>query len=396
MRDQTVGRPTPTDSALVYEDNEDYNLGTFPDYMDLSNDAAIANLPDPLAILVDDYVAHEKTTVKGNDNSDGKSDDNSDDNADDDSDNNSDDNSEAAFDGTPDENTVNNSDNESGKRSRCEKDQQVLNQPIDANRPKKRALRTITYNKSSRRARDADVPLNENAAPRKINPTNLIADAVASLHPMRAMRPGRMEPCLTHSLKESFPFMSDQNRSILSSHLLATLGTMARVHTDLLREGLLVIDLYIARTFRTFPAIDGDRGQEHGHKRMEHFNNILLKGKRESFFLRLVNRLIRWDSDASDLKKASSPALLACDNIFQEYMQITSQRQAPPFRPKDRDVCEGSFLSQCARTLSDMVGGHANKFLLELKQRVSQVNYSHLILILHADADPSTRASLYR
>ncbi|KAI7817023.1 hypothetical protein BC939DRAFT_467159 [Gamsiella multidivaricata] len=259
--------------------------------------------------------------MNGNESGD-NSDNNSDDNSDNNSDNNSDDNSE---------------------------------------RPKKRAFKKITYTKSSREARDADVPLNENAVPRKINPTNLMVDAVASLHPMRAMRPGRIESCLIHSLKESFPCMNDQDRSLLLDHLLETMQTMARVHTNLLREGLLVTNLYIARTFGTFPAIDEDRGRVHRDKRMEHFNNILLKGKRDSFFQRLLNRLIRWDSDDSDLKKASSPALMASDKIFQEYLQITLQRQAPPFRLKDRDLCEGSFMSQCARTLSDMVGGHLYK-----------------------------------
>ncbi|KAF8915294.1 hypothetical protein BGZ58_005508, partial [Dissophora ornata] len=77
-----------------------------------------------------------------------------------------------------------------------------------------------------------------------------------------------------------------------------------------------------------------------------------------------------WGSDDSDLKKASSPEVVASDKIFQEYLQITSQRQEPPFRLKDRDVCDSSFLGQCARTLSDMVGGHVYKFSLELKKRV--------------------------
>ncbi|KAI1293930.1 hypothetical protein EDD11_008344 [Mortierella claussenii] len=164
--------------------------------------------------------------------------------------------------------------------------------------------------------------------------------------------------------------MSNQDRGLLSGHLLKTLQTMARVHTDLLREGLLVTNLYIARTFGSFPAIDGDQAQEHNDKRMEHFNNILLKGQRESFFSRLLNRLIRWGSDDSDLRKTKSPASVASDKIFWEYLQITSRRQAPPFRPEDRDICESSFMSQCARTLSDMVGGHVYKFSLELKKRV--------------------------
>ncbi|KAF9404390.1 hypothetical protein BGZ76_006993, partial [Entomortierella beljakovae] len=204
----------------------------------------------------------------------------------------------------------------------------------------------------------------------------MMGDVVASLHPMRAMRPGRVESCLIHSLKESFPSMNDQDRSLLSGHLLETIRTMARVHTDLLREGLLVTNLYIARTFGTFPAINGDQGREHVGKRMECFDNILSKGKRESFFLRLLNRLIRWDYGNSDLRKASTPAMAASDKIFQEYLLITSRRQAPPFRQGDRDVCQGSFMSQCARALSDMVGSHIYKFSLELKKRVLMLNPS--------------------
>jgi len=350
---------------IDHDDGDDHD--TFPDNADISNDTAMVNLPAPLAVSAEENLAPEENTMNGNeseDNSDNSSDDNSDDN--------------------------------SGSGSDYEGDQQAKDQSIDAERPKKRAFKKITYTKSSRKARDADVPLNENAVPRKINPTNLMADAVASLHPMRAMRPGRIESCLIHSLKESFPCMNDQDRSLLLDHLLETMQTMARVHTDLLREGLLVTNLYIARTFGTFPAIDGDRGRVHGDKRMEHFNNILLKGKRDSFFQRLLNRLIRWDCDDSDLKKASSPTLMASDKIFQEYLQITSQRQAPPFRLKDRDVCEGSFMSQCARTLSDMVGGHLYKFSLELKKRVSHLNKSHLVSIMHADADLTTLIIHYR
>ena len=378
---------------LVDEEEDDDDHGTFPDNVDTSNDAAVVKLPAPLG------VSAEENTMNGNesdDNSDDDSDDDSGDKSDDNSGDNSDDNSGDNSDDNSGNNSDDNSDDDSGNGGDNEGDQQAKDQPIDAVHPKKRAYKKIAYTRSSRKARDADVALNENAVSRKINPTNLMGDVVASLHPMRAMRPGRIESCLIHSLKESFPRMNDQDRSLLSGHLLETIQTMTRVHTDLLREGLLVTDLYIARTFGTFPAVDGVRGREHGDKRMEHFNNILLKGSRDSFFQRLVNRLIRWGSDDSDLKKASSPALVASDKIFQEYLQITSQRQAPPFRLRDRDVCEGSFMSQCARTLSDMVGGHLYKFSLELKKRVSHLNKSHLVPIMHADTDPATLTTHYR
>ncbi|KAG0303417.1 hypothetical protein BGZ99_002703, partial [Dissophora globulifera] len=306
LADRTIGRIGSTVNVPVDEDDVDDGHDTFPDDADISSDAAAVNLHSPLSVSAEEDLVTEENSMDGN-------------------------------------------------------EPEV--------RPRKRGSEKITYTKSSRKARDADVPLNENAVPRKINPTNLMAEVVAALHPMRAMRPGRLESCLFHSLKELFPCMDDQDRSLLSGHLLETMQTMARVHTDLLREGLLVTELYVARTFRTYPAIGGDRGRVHGDKRKERFNFILLKGKRDSFFQRLVNRLIRWDSDDSDLKKSSSPPLVASDDIFNEYLQITSQRQAPPFRLKDRDACDSTFMNQCAETLSDMVGSHLYKFSLELKKR---------------------------
>ncbi|KAG0285359.1 hypothetical protein BGZ98_005531, partial [Dissophora globulifera] len=313
LADRTIGRIGSTVSVPIDDDDVDDGHDTFPDDADIPSDAAAVNLHTPLSVSAEEDLVPEENSMDGN-------------------------------------------------------EPEV--------RPRKRASEKITYTKSSRKARDADVPLNENAVRRKINPTNLMAEVVAALHPMRAMRPGRLESCFFHSLKESFPCMDDQDRSLLSGYLLETMQTMARVHTDLLREGLLVTELYIARTFGTYPAISGYRGRIHGDKRKELFNIILLKGKRDSFFQRLLNRLIRWDSDDSDLKKASSPPLVASDEIFKEYLQITSQRQAPPFRLKDRDVCDTSFMSQCAQTLSDMVGGHLYKFSLELKKRALMHNPS--------------------
>lgn len=358
MKDQTIGRPGSTTSALV-DDNDDDGHNTFPDNDAVSSGAAEANVPNLLAVSAEEDLAPEENIANGIEEPENNSGINSDDSSDDNSDDNSDDGS--------------------GNGSDCEGSRPTEDQPTNIKHPKKRPFRKVAYTKSSRRARDADVPLNENATPRKLNPTNIMADVVANLHPMRAMRPGRIESCLIHSLKESFPRPSSQDRDLLSSYILETMRTMARVHTDLLREGLLVTNLFIAKTFATFPAIEGDQGREHSEKRMEHFNNILMKGKRETFYQRLLYRLIRWDSDYSDhkkLKKASSPALVASDEIFQEYLQVTSQRQAPPFRLKDTDICGGSIMSQCARTLSDMVGGHLYKFSLELKKRVSHLNKS--------------------
>lgn len=115
----------------------------------------------------------------------------------DESEENSDDNSDDSSEDDSDDNSSNGSD--------CEREQQTKDQPISPERSKKRPFSKVAYAKSSRRVRDAGVSLNENPTHRKINQTNLMADVVASLHPMRAMRPGRIESCLTHSLKNSFP-----------------------------------------------------------------------------------------------------------------------------------------------------------------------------------------------
>ncbi|KAF9926430.1 hypothetical protein FBU30_003995 [Linnemannia zychae] len=272
----------------------------------------------------------DENTVEGDD-----SDDSPDRNYNDDSDDDSDDNSDDGTNGD----SKSNSNNDLAVDGRGSKE----NRSIDAKHPRKRKRKRVIYTKSSRKARDADNSLNENVVPRKINPTNLMADVVACSHPMRSMRPGRIELCIIHSLKASFPRMSDQDRSLLASHLYETMNTMARVHSDLLRESLSVTSLYIAKTFRKFSAIVGELGREHGAKRIECFNIILLKGKRESFILRLLNRLIKWGIDDSYFKKTTSPALAACDEVFQEYLQLTSQREAPPFRQTDRDVCDGSL-----------------------------------------------------
>ncbi|KAF8908396.1 hypothetical protein BGZ58_006084, partial [Dissophora ornata] len=151
LKDQTIGRPGSTASVLEDEDNTDDDHDTFPENADISNDAAVVNLPAPLAVSTEENVAPEENTMKGNESVD-------------DFDNNSDDNSDDNF------------DDDSGKGSDHEEDQQAGPQPIDAERPKKRAFKGIIYSKSSRKARYADVSLNENTDSRKVNPTHLMAD----------------------------------------------------------------------------------------------------------------------------------------------------------------------------------------------------------------------------
>ncbi|KAG0007574.1 hypothetical protein BGZ80_004494 [Entomortierella chlamydospora] len=216
------------------------------------------------------------------------------------------------------DNSDDNSDDDSGNEGDYEEDQQAGDQPIDAERPKKRAFKKITYTKSSRMARDADVPVNENAVARKINPTNLMADVVASLYPMRAMKPGRIESCLIHSLKESFLCMNDQDRSLLSGHLLETMHERSKHTLQLMEAG------------------DKSIGTKEWNT-----NNILLK-------------------------------VIAADTIFQQYLKITSQLQVPLFRLKGRDICDGSFMSQCARTLSDMSRIKTEAGITEIEDRLVQ------------------------
>ncbi|KAF8957666.1 hypothetical protein BGZ46_002108 [Entomortierella lignicola] len=356
LKDRTIGRAGSKANVLVDEHiDNDYDDDTFPENIGTSSGAVMASISAPLSVSTEEIIAPEEDIMEKNELVERL-----DDNSNKDSDDESDDDSDDGFD-----------DSNKGDY----KDQHTESLPTEEEGPKKRTRKKVTYCKSSRRARDINTQLNENVAHRNINPTNLMADVVASLHPMRTMKPAQIKWCLYYSLKNSFPHMNDQLRNLLLDHLLETIQTMARVHSDLLREGLLVTSLYIARTFKKFSSIDGDRGQEHHDKRMEHFNIILLKGRRDSFFQRLVRRLIAWDSYNSKLK-TSSPEMEACDEIFKEYLQITSHRQQSPFQPKDIDVCDQTFLSQCARTLSDMVGGHVYKFPLELKKRVNSLNPS--------------------
>ncbi|GJJ77078.1 hypothetical protein EMPS_09437 [Entomortierella parvispora] len=253
---------------------------------------------------------------------------------------------------------------------------------------KKRARAAIVFAPAKRRNRDAEMKQREDTKAkanvqqgeevqaedekkrRMTNPTNMIGDVVASRCQMAAMRPGRLESCLRYSLKNSFPMLSKEQHELLLRHITGIIRTLARVHSDLLREGLLVTELYIASVFKEFPVVDGDLGQDHAGERSGLFNNILLKKHRDPFFQRLLKRLLKWDWD-SNSTNATSQGSMAADKIFDDYFKLTqSQRKEAPFKKEDQDICDKTFVEQCARTLSDMVGEHVFKYTLELKSRV--------------------------
>ncbi|KAG0037244.1 hypothetical protein BGZ83_003492, partial [Gryganskiella cystojenkinii] len=146
---------------------------------------------------------------------------------------------------------------------------QVEDAKAEANPSKKprKSNPKVTFAKSSRRVRDVEEVPKENIVPRRTNPTNMIGDAVASKHPLRAMTPGRVHSTLSRSLKHSFPEMNDKDRSLLRDHVAEVLSTLARVNSSLLREGLMATELYIADVFNQFPAIDGDLAKDHAESR---------------------------------------------------------------------------------------------------------------------------------
>ena len=345
VKDKTIGRPGA--SLQADEDNDDadddYDDDTFPDDAELSSTSPEEDITAAPAISAEEDTADENDSEDDSD------------------------------------------DGSSSEEEQQDETEAVEDEDVTEKGNRKRPLKKVTYAKSSRKVRDADVPPNENAVSRKTNPTNMMADVVASKFPIRAMTPGQVKSCLEYSIQESFPRLNVADRCLLSEHTRQVMSTLARVHTDLLREGLQVADLYIAAVFREFPDIDGDQAQEHADKRKENFNNLLVKGPRESFFRRLLYRLLHWDFSDSVYSAKASAAALAADSIFEKYLKLTSNRQDPPFRPTDNDVCDSTFLDQCVRSLGDMVGSHIYKFTLELKKRVG--NHRRVILLhsLHTD-----------
>jgi hypothetical protein len=352
VKDKRIGRPGTIAQSLVEEDDTDDEDDTFPQDTDLSNVAAMGGRPAAKAISSNgDNISSDEGSISS------------------------------------DEGSIS-----SDEDSSFEED----TTGIDASEGEQEgATDTVAGKESKKRHRkiDAGAPRSENAAPRKINPTNMMGDIVASCHPIRAMRPGPLKTCLDYSIKESFPQLNNEDHSVLCNYILGVIRTLAKVHSDLLREGLLAADLYIAKVFKDYPSIEGDKAEEHAEQRKNLFQNLLLKGRRDSFFQRLLRRLISWGSAGSTLRKSNSPGATAADEVFEHYYNLTSQRQAPPFLSKDSDVCASSFLEQCARTLSDMVGGHFFKFTLELKKRVSNHSLTAFLRSLQTDADVTTLAA---
>ncbi|GJJ77959.1 hypothetical protein EMPS_10318 [Entomortierella parvispora] len=235
---------------------------------------------------------------------------------------------------------------------------------------------TTTYAPSKRRSRDEEMKgkgaaeQNADVKSRKRNTTNIIGDIVGGHFPLVAMRPGRLESCLSHSVKNSFPSLSEDDRTTLVKYMVTVISTMAKVHSDLLREGLLATELYIATVFKEYPAIDGDQALSDAEERRSRFNNLLSPAYCGPFFQRLLRRMIYWGSDDSGLGKTISKTTTDADDLFKKYKKLTEARSAKPFLPNDGDICDKAFIEQCARGLSDMIGSHVFKFTLELKKRV--------------------------
>lgn len=235
----------------------------------------------------------------------------------------------------------------------------------------KRLAAPITLLPSKRRARDAKMTVQDDAAdpvsvptPRRTNPTNIIGEVVSSVCPMVAMRPGQLEHCIAHSSENSFPSLEKDERIALTKAIVDAVRTLARVHSDLIREGLLATELYIALTFAEHSAIEGPEAQSRSRK----FDIILSSKTRETFFQRLFTRMINWRTD--NLGKGKAAGNDEANGLFKAYKEATEGRE-PPFSIDDSNKCGSRFLAQCAAELSDLVGGQVFKFTLELKKRVS-------------------------
>jgi len=98
-------------------------------------------------------------------------------------------------------------------------------------------------------------------------------------------------------------------------HIVTVARAMARVHSDLLREGLLATELYIATVFKDFPAIDGERAPPDAKERSNRFKNIISPTYCGPFFQRLLHQMINWSSVESKPSRATSTAALAADDL---------------------------------------------------------------------------------
>jgi hypothetical protein len=224
-------------------------------------------------------------------------------------------------------------------------------------------------NKSSAMARDEGTTSKENAKPRKTNPTNLIGEALSSVRPLRAMKPGTLKSLLHNSLTKSFPKMAQADRDLLEQHCILVIRTLVRVNTDLMRVGLLVMNLFTTLVFMRYPTMDGVDAEA----RQESFKYATHRDFRGVFFYHIVSQLLDWNArpvltEEEKAKKPSRAHAVTICNIYKG--ECTKHRTAPPFTPEDKQVCSSNFLEQCAKRLSDLFAIHVYKYTSELRKRV--------------------------
>ena len=224
-------------------------------------------------------------------------------------------------------------------------------------------------NKSSAMARDKGAPSKENAKSRKTNPTNLIGEVLSSERPLRAMKPGTLQSCLHNSLAKSFPKMAQADRDLLERHCLLVIRTLVRVITDLMRVGLLVMNLFTTLVFMKYPSIDGMDAEA----RQQSFKYTTHKDFRGVFFYHLISQLLDWNTRPvlTEEEKAKVPARAHAVTICNIYKsECAKHRTAPLFTPEEKQVCGSKFLEQCAKRLSDLFAIHVYKYTSELRKRV--------------------------
>ena len=237
---------------------------------------------------------------------------------------------------------------------------------------------------ASRRARDKqEEEQDHDVTPRTTNPTNLIGEALNSMCPLRPQHNGSVSSCLHHSLGNSFPDLTPDERRVFKDECIFTLKTLVRANADVLHEGTLALLHYITEVFHRFPGLTGpDVAQRSGQFK-------LLTGRLDGqvFFQTMTKQLLDWTSSpqVTDEDKEKHPARAAATIACNNYKEKTNpSRRSTPFRQEKSWASDGMFLAQVSKGLSDLFLTHVFKFTVELKNRVRAKRrccYGHVAII---------------